>query len=294
MKKIEDNFKIEIPELNHLIKLLDDEDEEIYTNIRKRFLMYGEESKNFLVEYINSEDQIIAERSKEIISLLNFKLLENKIRELFLNKRNLLERAVFLISSYGYPNVDFDNYTMIIDKMANDIRSRIDQKSTKSIISLDKINIINDYLFHKKGFKGNTENYYDTDNSYINKVIDKKTGIPISLSILYLLIAKRINLPVFGVNLPSHFILKYQDEKDEFFIDPFNEGIVISRTEAIKFLKQLGVFEIDFNSISFLNNASERDIIKRFINNLINVYEKNNEKLKVEQLNQLQSHFELI
>ena len=249
---------------------------------------------NFLKEYINSEDQIIAERSKEIISQLNFKLLENKIRELFLNKKNLLERAVFLISSYGYPNVDFDNYKMVIDKMAFDISNRIDKKSSKFLTSLEKINIINDYLFRKKGFKGNTKNYYDTDNSYINKVIDKKTGIPISLSILYLLIAKRINLPVFGINLPSHFIIKYQDDKEEFFIDPFNEGIVISRKEAIKFLKQLGVSEKDFDSISFLNNASERDIIKRFINNLINVYEKNNEELQVEQLTRLQSHFELI
>ena len=294
MKRVDKNFKIEIPELNHLIKLLDDEDEEIYKNIRKRFLMYGEESKSFLKEYINSEDQIIAERSKEIISQLNFKLLENKIRELFLNKKNLLERAVFLISSYGYPNVDFDNYKMVIDKMAFDISNRIDKKSSKFLTSIEKINIINDYLFRKKGFKGNTKNYYDTDNSYINKVIDKKTGIPISLSILYLLIAKRLNLPVFGINLPSHFIIKYQDDKEEFFIDPFNEGIVISRKEAIKFLKQLGVSEKDFDNISFLNIASERDIIKRYINNLINVFEKNNEELQVEQLTRLQSHFELI
>jgi regulator of sirC expression with transglutaminase-like and TPR domain len=294
MKKVDENFKIEIPELNHLIKLLDDEDEEIYKNIRKRFLMYGEESKNFLKEYINSEDQIIAERSKEIISQLNFKLLENKIRELFLNKKNLLERAVFLISSYGYPNVDFDNYKMVIDKMAFDISNRIDKKSSKFLTSLEKINIINDYLFRKKGFKGNTENYYDTDNSYINKVIDKKTGIPISLSILYLLIAKRLNLPVFGINLPSHFIIKYQDDNEEFFIDPFNEGIVISRKEAIKFLKQLSVSEKDFDNISFLNIASEKDIIKRYINNLINVFEKNNEELQVDQLTRLQSHFELI
>jgi len=294
MNKVQENFKIEIPELNHLIKLIDDEDEEIYENIKKRFLLYGEESKNFLSEFTKSEDFLIAERSKEIISLLNFKLVENKIRELFLNKKNLLERAVFLLSEYGYPNVDFDNYKMIIDKMAFDIGSRIGRKIRKASSAYEKIKIINDYLFQRKGFKGNTENYNETDNLYINKVIDRKTGIPVSLSILYLLIANRLKLPIYGVNLPSHFIVKYQDNKEELFIDPFNEGIVISRKEAIKFLKQIGLSEEEFNKISFLNNTSERDIVKRYINNLIHIYEKNNEKLKEGQLKQLLSHFELI
>ena len=294
MEKIKDNFKIEIQELNHLIKLLDDEDEEIYENIKKRFLLYGEESKNFLSEFTKSEDFLIAERSKEIITLLDFKLVENKIRELFLNKKNLLERAVFLISEFGYPNVDFDNYKMIIDKIAFDIGSRIGRKIKKVSSAFEKIKIFNEYLFQRKGFKGNTENYNETDNLYINKVIDRKMGIPVSLSILYLLIAYRLKLPIYGVNLPSHFIVKYQDDKEELFIDPFNQGIVISRKEAVKFLKQLGLSEEEFNSISFLNNSNERDIIKRYINNLIHVYEKNNEKLKAEQLKQLQSHFELI
>lgn len=294
MEKIKDNFKIEIQELNHLIKLLDDEDEEIYENIKKRFLLYGEESKNFLSEFTKSEDFLIAERSKEIITLLDFKLVENKIRELFLNKKNLLERAVFLISEFGYPNVDFDNYKMIIDKIAFDIGSRIGRKIKKVSSAFEKIKIFNEYLFQRKGFKGNTENYNETDNLYINKVIDRKMGIPVSLSILYLLIAYRLKLPIYGVNLPSHFIVKYQDDKEELFIDPFNQGIVISRKEAVKFLKQLGLSEEEFNSISFLNNANEKDIIKRYINNLIHVYEKNNEKLKANQLKQLQSHFELI
>ena len=178
--------------------------------------------------------------------------------------------------------------------MSFDIESRIGRKIKKVSSAFEKIKIFNEYLFQRKGFKGNTENYNETDNLYINKVIDRKMGIPVSLSILYLLIANRLKLPIYGVNLPSHFIVKYQDDKEELFIDPFNQGIVISRKEAIKFLKQLGLSEEEFNSISFLNNSNERDIIKRYINNLIHVYEKNNEKLKAEQLKQLQSHFELI
>jgi regulator of sirC expression with transglutaminase-like and TPR domain len=294
MDRKKGSYKIEIPELIHLSKLLDDEDEEVYENIKNRFLMYGEESKNFLNDFINSDYQLIANRSREIISLLNFKLIERKIRELLLNKRNLLERAVILISSYGYPNVDFDNYKTIIDKTANDINSLIEEKNLTTAPPLDKINIINNFLFHKMGFRGNNKKYYEADNSYINKVIDRKTGIPISLSILYLLIAKRLNLPIYGVNLPSHFIIKYQDDKDEFFIDPFNEGIIISKKEAIKFLKQIGISEKEFSEITFLNIAHESDIIKRYINNLINVYEKEDEKLKIKQLTQLKSHFNLI
>ena len=122
--------------------------------------------------------------------------------------------------------------------------------------------------------------------------MDRKKGIPISLSILYLLICKRLNLPTYGVNLPAHFIIKYVDERDEFYIDPYNNGIVISKSEAIKFLSRIGLTKEDFDSISFLKIADDKDIIKRSLNNLVNIYTRSGDTQKTEQLKKIMSYFE--
>lgn len=280
-------------ELQHLIKLLDDESDFVYENIKERLIFHGDNSINFIKEYADLTDPVIEQRANEIISTINFDKLEQKFKNLDMNEnKELLEEAIFLISSFGYPDINIDNYKMILDKMALDIEKKIDDMGYLKNTNLDIINIINDYLFVEKRFDGNSENYYDADNSYINKVIDKKTGIPVSISVLYILLSKRLNLPVFGVNLPSHFIIKYQDSTEEFFIDPFNKGIVISRDEVIQFLEKLGLDEDEFNHIPYLKIAEDKEIIKRVFANLINVFEKDKDEVKLEQIKKLSSYFD--
>ena len=292
MKKIKEPL-LPKNELQNLIKLLDDESEFVYENVKERLIYHGDNSINFIKEYADFNDPLIMMRANEIISTINFEQLHDKFKNLKLrNNKDLLEEAVFLISMYGYPDINIDNYRMILDKMALDIEKRIDDRGYLQHSTVDIINIINDYLFVEKKFYGNSDNYYDTDNSYINKVIDKKIGIPVSISILYILLAKRLNLPIFGVNLPSHFIIKYQDSNEEFFIDPFNKGIVISRDEVIQFLEKLGLDEEEFNHIPYLKIAEDKEIIKRVLANLLNVFEKEKDDVKIEQIKKLSSHFD--
>jgi regulator of sirC expression with transglutaminase-like and TPR domain len=292
MKKIEEPL-LQQNELQSLVKLLDDESEYVYDNVRERLIAHGDNIVNFLKEYADFQDPLTAMRANEIISVINFNFLEDKFKSLEKRgNKDLLEEAVFLISMYGYPDINIDNYKMILDKMAMDIEKRIDDRGYLRHDTVDIINIINDYLFVEKKFYGNSDNYYDPDNSFINKVIDKKLGIPVSISILYILLAKRLHLPIFGVNLPSHFIIKYQDSNEEFFIDPFNKGIVISRDEVIQFLDKLGLDEEEFNHIPYLKIAEDRDIIKRVFANLQNIYEKENDPVKLEQVKKLSSYFE--
>ena len=280
-------------ELQHLIKLLDDESDFVYENVKERLIYHGDNSINFIKEYADLKDPLIMMRANEIISMINFDQLYEKFRNLRLrNNKDLLEEAVFLISMYGYPDVNIENYKMILDKMALYIEKRIDDRGLLNHSTLDTINIINDYLFVERKFYGNSDNYYDPDNSFINKVLDKKVGIPVTISILYILLAKRLNLPIFGVNLPSHFIIKYQDSSEEFFIDPFNKGIVISRDEVIQFLDKLGLDEEEFNHIPYLKIAEDKEIIKRVFANLINVYEKDKDELRISQIKKLSSHFD--
>ena len=280
----------DIPEFHSLIKLLDDDSDFVYNNVKERFIHYGENAMHFLKDYFEDENYIVAQRSREIYSIINFTLLENKIKEVAY-ENNMLEKAVFLISKYEYPDVDYDNYKMILDKMAIDLKEKIKKKYPLIISSFDKIKMLNAYFFYEKGFKGNTKNYYEPENSYINRVIDRKTGIPITLSIVYLLLAKRMEMPVFGVNIPSHFIVEYKDEKEEYFIDVFNYGVVISKEEALNFLKQFGIYEKDFNNVPFIQPAGDREIIKRVLENLINIYEKEKDELRIEHLKKLQSYF---
>lgn len=296
MKKTKDPLQgIELPngELHSLIKLLDDESDFVYENVKERLIYHGDNSINFIKEYADLNDPLTLMRANEIISTINFDQLLSKFKELKLkNNKDLLEEAVFLISMYGYPDINIENYKMILDKMAMDIERRIDDKGYIDHTTVDTINIINEYLFVERGFYGNSDNYYDPDNSYINKVLDKKIGIPVSISVLYILLAKRLNLPIFGVNLPSHFIIKYQDSNEEFFIDPFNKGIVISRDEVIQFLEKLGLDEEEFNHIPYLKIAEDKEIIKRVLANLQNVFEKEKDEMKLDQIKKLAAHFD--
>jgi regulator of sirC expression with transglutaminase-like and TPR domain len=280
----------EQPEFLSLIKLIDDENEFVYQNVREKFVSYGKEALHFLGDYINSDDDVIAGRAKEICEEINFKFTEKKLRDLSY-KKNILEEAAFSIASYEYPEVDYENYKMILDNMASDLKKQIDTKFPGDVSAYDKIKMLNHYFFVEKGFKGNTKDYYEIDNSYINRVIDRKTGIPITLSIVYLLISQRLGMPVTGMNIPKHFIVKYKDEKEEFFIDVFNKGVVISKPEALNFLRQFGVYEKEFDELPFLQSSSEKNIIRRIFANLINAYEKEKNEKKVEQLKKLQSYF---
>ncbi|MBK6504582.1 MAG: transglutaminase family protein [Ignavibacteria bacterium] len=173
--------------------------------------------------------------------------------------------------------------------MAEDIRKNMLDISPdiNSISAISKLNAINSYLFGEKGFTGNKEDFFDTDNSYINRVIDTGLGIPITLSVIYIFLARRLNMPVFGVNLPGHFIIKYMDENDEFFIDPFNQGIIVSRPEAADFIRNLGMTDEEFEKIPYLNIAEDKDIVLRMLRNLSDIYRKKNDEVKVGQIERL-------
>jgi len=285
-KQNEENQKFQ-----SLIKLIDDENDFIFENVRDKFLSYGKEAMYFLKYYFDSDNPTVAERSKEIYDIINFKFLDKKLRNLSY-KENFLEEAAFAIASYEYPEIDYDNYKMILDKMAIDLKEQIETKYADFVTIYDKVKMLNNYFFYEKVFKANTKDYYEADNSYLNRVIDRRTGIPITLSVVYMLIAGRIGIKFYGVNIPNHFIIKYKDDIDEFFIDVFNYGVIISKFEALNFLKQFGIYEKDFDNLPFLQNAEEKDIIYRIFANLIDVYEKEPNEKKVEELQKLQSYFE--
>jgi regulator of sirC expression with transglutaminase-like and TPR domain len=120
----------------------------------------------------------------------------------------------------------------------------------------------------ERGFQGNKENFYDPENSFIDRVIEKKLGNPILLSMIYLLVTKRIGLSFSGVNMPAHFLVQYRDVFEPIFIDPFNQGEIITKSvcqERVKVLKL--IWQEDY-----LSSPANKQIIVRMLQNLINIY----------------------
>jgi regulator of sirC expression with transglutaminase-like and TPR domain len=267
-------------QLRALFKLLSDDDEKIAKLVSQQILQVGEPAIP-LLEQTAAEDSLIGDRARAVLAVLQFKELE----EAFLNFAAVddalmdLEEGAFLIARFGYPQIKPEKYRKMLDDMAQAIQPGIRRKRLPEEI----LRAINAYLFAEQGFTGNTQHYYDPDNSYINRVLDRRTGIPISLSVVYLLIAKRLGLPVFGIGMPGHFLVKYSDKKGEVLVDPFNKGRLLTKTDCANFLINSGY---DFQE-SYLTTAPARMILSRMVRNLMSVYTKQKEPQQAEYLGQL-------
>jgi len=267
-------------QLQALFKLLSDDDEKIAKIVSQQIQQVGKPAIP-LLEQTAAEDSLTGERARAVLATLQFKELEETFLDFSATDDHMpsLEDGAFLIARFGYPQVKTAEHQTYLDGMAKEIAPRIRRKRLPEEI----LRAINTYLFLEQGFKGNTDHYYDPDNSYINQVLDRRTGIPISLSIVYLLVAKRLDLPIFGVGMPGHFLVKYSDGGDEILLDPFNKGRILTKGDCANFLANSGY---DFQE-DFLAVCPDRTILSRLIRNLISVYSKQKESQQAERLGQL-------
>src|SRR5215510_12513304 len=139
-----------------------------------------------------------------------------------------LAEAALLMACEEYPQLEISPYLDRLDDIADVVRPKL----YPGISPLDTIETLNDVLFGIEGFRGNTENYNDPRNSFFNDVLERRVGIPITLSAVYLEVARRISFPIFGVGMPGHFLVKYGDRTQEFFLDPFNGGQILTREDC--------------------------------------------------------------
>jgi regulator of sirC expression with transglutaminase-like and TPR domain len=178
-----------------------------------------------------------------------------------------LDRAALLIAKEEYPALEVEEYLRRLDRMAQEVRRRLEGIRDP----LGVIQTMNRYLFEEEGFTGNTEHYYDPRNSFLNEVLDRKTGIPILLSLLYMEIGRRIEFPIFGVGFPGHFLVKSPSEHGEILIDPFNKGAILSYTDCQARLDQIYGGTVRFQE-QFLAKATKKQILTRILQNLKGIY----------------------
>ncbi|MCZ6695424.1 MAG: transglutaminase-like domain-containing protein [Acidobacteria bacterium] len=181
-----------------------------------------------------------------------------------------LAQASLLIAREEYPGLRIGDYLAQMDEMAASIRSRL--RGGEGFTSL--VAHVNRLLFDELGFRGNREEYYDPRNSFLNDVLDRRVGIPISLSTIYLEVARRIGLRLAGVTFPGHFLVRYvgRDMRAEILIDPFNRGILLTEVECRHRLDELFQGQIPFRQ-ELLRRASKRDILERILMNLRSIYQ---------------------
>ena len=186
-----------------------------------------------------------------------------------------LARACLLIAQDAYPGLDVERYLVEIEGLAIRLRARLHNRGSAE----EKVMALNQFLFGDLGFVGNARDYYDPRNSYLNEVIDRKTGIPITLAIVYMEIGRRIGLPLAGVSFPGHFLVRLKLRGGTLVLDPFTGGTPQSDQELRRRLERvvpenarggvpLGELPLD----QFLEPASKRQILSRVLRNLKGIY----------------------
>jgi len=194
-----------------------------------------------------------------------------------------LARACLQVAEDAYPGLDVDGYVGEIERFAGRLRARL----VPPVSDEDRVIALNEFLFGDLGFRGNAGDYYDPRNSYLNEVLDRRTGIPITLSVLYLEIGRRIGLPLEGVSFPGHFLVRLPMRGGTLVIDPFAGGVPQSAGELRERLKRViprvaganagGVPVADLPLDQFLEPANKRQILARLLRNLKGVYRERNE-----------------
>ena len=198
---------------------------------------------------------------------------QTQIRQLFTEAVNGpenrldLARTALLIASEAYPGLDILRYVAKLEVMAAAVRPAVTTTDDPAL----KIESLNAYLFEERGFRGNAEEYYDPRNSFLNDVIDRRLGIPITLSVIYMEVGRRVGMPLQGVGMPGHFIMKYAEPAGDIYIDAFNKGRILSRQACEELLQQLYGEPVPFQE-TFLAPVSKKQILARMLMNLKAIY----------------------
>jgi len=276
-------------EISALVKLLDDPDQEVFHHVEQRLLEHGAAAISFLEgAWIDSMDSLLQERIEDLVHRIQFISVKEDLNLWYQSGAFDLLHGALVINRYQYPDLDEQKIINQID----DIKREIWLGLQTEMSSIEKIKLFNHVFYNYFGFSGNTKNHHDPQNSYINQVLESKKGNQISLAIIYSTIAQKLDIPVYGINLPQHFVLGYIDEGKQieqesgvlFYINAFNRGAIFGKHDVDHFLRQLNLDP----QPGYYAPCSNVEIIRRVIRNLISAYNNAGAVEKVSELKELQ------
>ena len=274
-------------QLSALINLLDEPDDKTFDIIREKIFAFGEQAVPTLeMAWENSYDSLVQGRIEWIIHQIQQDGFRHQLIDWMKLGSSDLLKGFLLISRTHYPDLNAEEITVAIEQMKMDAWLELNDNLT----ALENVKVLNHIFYDMHKFEGNRINLYAPTNQYINTLLETRKGSPLTLGILYLILAQRLNLPVQGVNLPQHFILAYTAELHQpqagagdvlFYINPFNKGAVFTRREIDLFIRQMQLKP----ESSFFTPCTNVDIIQRLISNMILTYTQLGNPEKVEELN---------
>jgi len=249
-----------------LIKLLGDEDPVVFQAVRQKLLACGPATEAWLRPHTLSGDPLLRRRALDIVNHFARRAADDRFLAFCLHHGEDLDldQGAWLLAQTQYPDINVEAYHALLDSYAAELRERLNPRGSARHI----LGTINDYLYGGLGFRGNEENYYDPDNSYLNRVLDRRTGIPISLCLVYLLLARRLRLPLTGIGLPGHFVCRYQSSSEEVYVDAFHGGRLMTKADCVHYLLQ-GHHTLQEEC---LTPASPRRMLTRMCGNLHQIY----------------------
>lgn len=278
-----------LTEINALVKLLDDPDQEIFQHVQNKLLTYGNKVITHLESaWERSLDTVLQQRIENLIHIIQFNKIKEDLNLWHQSGSFDLLKGVLIINRYHFPDLD----EQAVINQIEDIKREIWMGMQYEMNSIEKVKLINHVLYNVYGFSGNTKNHHDPQNSYLSQVLESKKGNQVSLAIIYATLAQKLDIPIYGINLPQHFILGYINEGNRerefgvlFYINAFTKGAIFGKHDVDQFLRQLNLQP----QPGFYTPCSNTEIVRRVLRNLISAYENLGATEKIEELKQLQN-----
>ena len=277
-------------ELHALISLLDDPDPVAYQSVSERIYGLGPQAVQVLEgAWEHSFDELVQRRIEHIVHRIQFEDIRKKLRDWVSGDNHDLFSGFCIITRFQYPEMNEQKLQEIFEKLRRDIWLELNDRLT----ALETIKVFNHILFEVHGFGQKFEHHkiFESGGYFLNNLLENRRGNPLSIGILYIALAERLGIPVFGVGLPGHFIALYSDDSALpvepgnilFYINPYARGAVFSRREVELYLKQAGIAPEE----KYYTVCSNKSIISRLIKELSVTFEKEGEYDKALELRSL-------
>jgi regulator of sirC expression with transglutaminase-like and TPR domain len=272
---------METKEFKALVSLLDDEDDQIVNHVQQKILSLGTSIIPHLEqEWESNFNSQVQRKIEDLIHTLQYELLRERLKEWFESEEQDLLTGMWLIATYQYPDLELPKLKQDLEQLYYETWLEF----KPDLYPFDQVKLINSVIFNKLKFGANTKNFHSPGNSMMNVVLESHKGNPITLCVIYMLVAQKLKLPVYGVNLPNLFVLTYKDERHtQFYINAFNKGLIFSRQDIENYINELHLAP----QSSFFEPCANLEIIRRVLRNLIMSFDKMGEHAKAEEVKEL-------
>lgn len=264
-------------EIKALVVLLEDDDREVVSHVEEKILSSGTGIIPLLEkEWESTFNPTVQRKIEDLVHELQFELLKERFLDWKDKGGSDLIEGLWILATYQYPDLELSALGEAVEQLYHELWRHMQEDMNP----YDQVKVFNEVFFNQFHFRANTKNFHSPANSMINAVLESKKGNPITLCSIYMVLAQKIGMPVFGVNLPNLFILTHKTENEVFYINVFNRGLIFTRSDIDNYIENLQLEKQDI----FYEPCENTDIILRSIRNLIVSFEKLGDYHKADEL----------